>query len=1227
MYGHYKVYRKAEDGSVVTVAESTGTELSGEWMNECSLTANFKSHRPIAFKPGDYMEYLGNRYTLEYIPGVTKKAVRDTNMGAFEYNNVKFSNCSKDLANCIVLDIDDRTAENGNIYYSQPKFTMHCNTVEDFMEKLRLNLDRLYGKGVWRVKISENTESATNVDIDIDNKNVLEALAMVSEKFKTGYYVREFTEALSETEPAGKYIIVGDETDISDILRYGKEGKLTKVERRSNADEKIYTRLRAYGSSENMPTNYYSEMYEPIVRIKPRLMWGYMDINGNRIWHSIPNKMTEDPGLMNGFYFAHRATMNKDGDVRLELLKNIGGEDTPLFTTAKQNKEYNPEKHGYPILIPVLSNSNGNGEKCRIRIDSKTKGKKEYEGTMYTAYMYDKFSNDKLTVKQGTGLFLKKEDFLEILKMVFTFYDSISSVAYEEPKELSGDVEYIDITEGLSSLQKESKKNLLVAEKPLSPIGLGVERMMLPWFMWYRALAKDEDGKICDVALNYEVFEKDTDGKYRRKEYIYGSGTDDEAYSTEITEDDGTRHTAESELWTDVYYDGGVDTTRIGEGVVKIRRTSAMTETYGIREGIVNFDNEDGEGKISPTITGLKKEMAEGAGMETDLMPNDNGYLDEIYYATVPDDDGVIYKNASGATETKLTSTFSIFYKTMGFDLKNYASEKDGSIKMTSGGCSGREFTIYSGSYYPRRTKIAVRDHTKTYGSGEGAKEITYKREILTIEDPKTSLRQQRIPVTSGTSDILGETTTTIDLTKYTYTKEDGTKMTYKEAIDTGLFRWVECWEAVCKRCEDSTIGMYFPNRTEGNYISGTLKEMARPDDGFTGVCHSDMFVFMNTTMPSVYIKAWSIRLLEATKEYYDVHCRTNNTFAVETDPIGMMMDYEERGPQSLRMQLKEGRVITVDDQDVDPDGELKNDRWYIKNFSIKEDGNRLPQYSITIAKDAELTTLQKIQGQIVILNRRTTASSNESGGGGTTKIYSSTNISSGNTKVVDNTDSEEVLAALSANQGRVLNGKIDATMVNRYTNIDYISNVTEKQMSVADSEDIYYILLNKDTGNLVAVKASDLEGGSGVISTGIEAYLGWSANTDTQNSKDAVEYKREGDEIHVEGDIWKFNGLSWKRIDGSATDYSGDIEALQTETANIRTEIERLTEGSDAHKTFTKENTELTWTITHGMNKKPAVTLTDQDGNEVECDVKHVSENEITFTFGTPFQGTAILN
>jgi hypothetical protein len=50
-------------------------------------------------------------------------------------------------------------------------------------------------------------------------------------------------------------------------------------------------------------------------------------------------------------------------------------------------------------------------------------------------------------------------------------------------------------------------------------------------------------------------------------------------------------------------------------------------------------------------------------------------------------------------------------------------------------------------------------------------------------------------------------------------------------------------------------------------------------------------------------------------------------------------------------------------------------------------------------------------------------------------------------------------------------------------------------------------------------------------------------------------------------------------------------------------------------------------WTIAHGLNTFPSVTVVDTGGNEIIPDVSFVSSNQINLVFSAPTSGKAYLN
>lgn len=64
-----------------------------------------------------------------------------------------------------------------------------------------------------------------------------------------------------------------------------------------------------------------------------------------------------------------------------------------------------------------------------------------------------------------------------------------------------------------------------------------------------------------------------------------------------------------------------------------------------------------------------------------------------------------------------------------------------------------------------------------------------------------------------------------------------------------------------------------------------------------------------------------------------------------------------------------------------------------------------------------------------------------------------------------------------------------------------------------------------------------------------------------------------------------------------------------------------------DAHLAFAQSVPDTTWTVPHGLGKRPSVTVFDSAGTQVEGDVEHTDTNTLTIEFAYPFSGTVYLN
>lgn len=250
-------------------------ELHDEWMAECFLTVTVKSHEPIDFEIGDYIDYRDERYSINYDPTILKKARRDTYGEGFVYDNIKFVSVQDEIVRC---DFNDIVLSDNNMHYTMlPTFPFYCENVEDLLDRVQANLEELYPGG-WIVigldrdktrqrgmcvgrqqafldaytryigDVSFEYEK-TGVALTADNNNCWEVLRWANEQFDLNFFVR------------GRVVVVGTNGAVTGRkFRYGKGNGLYEIERISDSEQKIITRLRGYGAETNLPNHYYANL-------------------------------------------------------------------------------------------------------------------------------------------------------------------------------------------------------------------------------------------------------------------------------------------------------------------------------------------------------------------------------------------------------------------------------------------------------------------------------------------------------------------------------------------------------------------------------------------------------------------------------------------------------------------------------------------------------------------------------------------------------------------------------------------------------------------------------------------------------------------------------------------------------------------------------------------------------------------------------------------------------
>lgn len=99
---------------------------------------------------------------------------------------------------------------------------------------------------------------------------------------------------------------------------------------------------------------------------------------------------------------------------------------------------------------------------------------------------------------------------------------------------------------------------------------------------------------------------------------------------------------------------------------------------------------------------------------------------------------------------------------------------------------------------------------------------------------------------------------------------------------------------------------------------------------------------------------------------------------------------------------------------------------------------------------------------------------------------------------------------------------------------------------------------------------------------------------------------------------------------DYSFLDVTKEIQTqqdLNQVLANLVSTLLSLYRSSDKYFIHDQFSPSSVWVVEHDLEKKPSVTITDSSGNQVEGDIKYISEHKLTITFNFPFSGYTYLN
>jgi len=197
-----------------------------------------------AFSIGDYIIYNGEKFTLQTAP-ITGRVYSSHMLSytlTFWWNGYELQ-----LANFLdVMPVGD----DSGVYYNATSDVVLNDTISIVCGRIIANLDRS-GYGGWTFDIHTSVDLTVKKDIEALNLQCYDVLQLMATAFGVEYQFDNATKTIWVGWP------VNDEfrPRVSSLFEYGKDKGICEINRVQN-DQKVITRVRGFGSTRNINSDY-----------------------------------------------------------------------------------------------------------------------------------------------------------------------------------------------------------------------------------------------------------------------------------------------------------------------------------------------------------------------------------------------------------------------------------------------------------------------------------------------------------------------------------------------------------------------------------------------------------------------------------------------------------------------------------------------------------------------------------------------------------------------------------------------------------------------------------------------------------------------------------------------------------------------------------------------------------------------------------------------------------
>ena len=343
-------------------AEVKELEYSGQWMGERYCIVKLSSSATIPFEIGDYITFRGEKFFLSHIPTIKK-------VSSFQYDyELRLDSLQIELE---WVEFRDLVPADTGVVYPTPLEISFTGSVQYLVERIQACLDAFYGEGVWTITIGVGAVNEEK-NISISNASCWDALTLVNTEYNLKFFI------------SGRNITIsGNPPEVDYTFEYGKGNGLYEIERVSNTDKPIVTKLRVYGSTRNLDASYLAgeswNTNDSFVLYPLRLMLPSFREDGKTDYILAPQSLIDRYGIreasvvFDDIYPTVKGVTNSAGQ-RIDKLKSV----TPVTNNEAATFEVTLNNLGFDLVdsftteTPQLSMKTGTLQGYAFNIQSAT---------------------------------------------------------------------------------------------------------------------------------------------------------------------------------------------------------------------------------------------------------------------------------------------------------------------------------------------------------------------------------------------------------------------------------------------------------------------------------------------------------------------------------------------------------------------------------------------------------------------------------------------------------------------------------------------------------------------------------------------------------------------------------------------------------------------------------------------------------------------------------------